>query len=315
MRDDAILPRHGVLTDSLRLQALEKKLMRIGVTFPQTEIGGDASGVKDYAQTVEALGFTHILAYDHVLGADLTNRPEWNGPYNLDSNFHEPFVMYGFLAGLTNTIELTTGIIIAPQRQTVLLAKQAAALDVLSGGRLRLGIGLGWNEVEYEALNEEFSNRGSRVEEQIEVLRRLWTQKSVDFQGKWHTISQAGLNPMPLQQPIPLWMGGGATERVQRRIARLADGWMPQLSTNEKGRETLETFKGYLRDYGRDLGQFGIDCGVRLENNKMDEAAARVETLRNFGATHISVSTMGQGLKGADAHLQQLEKFRVAVPS
>ncbi len=289
--------------------------MRIGATFPQTEIGSDAGGVRDYAQAVEAMGFTHILAYDHVLGADLTNRPDFQGPYNLDSGFHEPFVMYGYLAGLTKTIELTTGIIILPQRQTVLVAKQAAALDVLSGGRLRLGIGLGWNEVEYEALNEKFSNRGSRVQEQIEVMRALWTERSVNFKGKWHTVSEAGLSPMPIQQPIPVWMGGGTTERIQRRIARLADGWMPQLTPDEKGDEALETFRGYLREYGRDPAQFGIDGGIRLETNAIDAAAASVEAWRDLGATHLSVSTMGQGLTGPAAHIKRLEEFRAAVPA
>ena len=289
--------------------------MRIGAIFPQTEIGNDPGGVRDYAQAVEAMGFTHILAFDHVIGADLTNRPDWRGPYSLDSGFHEPFVLFGYLAGVTETIELTTGIIILPQRQTVLAAKQAAALDVLSGGRLRLGIGLGWNEIEFEALNEEFSNRGSRAEEQIELMRALWTEKSVDFKGKWHTVSEAGLNPMPVQQPIPVWMGGGASERILRRIARLADGWMPQLTPDEKGREALETFRGYLREYGRDPEQFGIDGWVRVASGAVDDAAAQVEAWRGLGATHVSVNTMGQGLSGAAAHIERLEEFRAAVPA
>jgi probable F420-dependent oxidoreductase len=289
--------------------------MRIGATFPQTEIGSDSGGVKDYAQAVEAMGFTHILAYDHVIGADLKNRLDWKGPYNMDSGFHEPFVLYGYIAGLTNTIELATGIIILPQRQTVLVAKQAAALDVLSRGRLRLGVGLGWNEVEYEALNEEFGNRGSRVEEQIELMRALWTHKSVDFNGKWHTVSEAGLNPMPIQQPMPVWMGGGANERIRRRIARLADGWMPQLTPDDRGGEALEVFRGYLREYGRDPDKFGIDCGIRLATGSMDRAASNVEAWRGLGATHISVNTMGQGLSGAAAHIKCLEEFRSTVPA
>lgn len=288
--------------------------MRIGATFPQTEIGSDAIGVKDYAQAVEAMGFTHILTYDHVIGADLTNRPDWKGPYNLNSGFHEPFVLYGYLAGLTKTIELVTGVIILPQRQTVLVAKQAAALDVLSQGRLRLGVGLGWNEVEYEALNEEFGNRGSRVEEQIELMRALWTEKSVDYKGKWHTVSEAGLHPMPVQQPIPVWMGGGANERIRRRIARMADGWMPQLTPDDSGGEALEAFRGHLREYGRDPDKFGIDCGVRVATGSIDEAATNVEAWRGLGSTHISVNTMGQGLSGAEAHIKRLEEFRSAVP-
>lgn len=287
--------------------------MRIGATFPQTEIGDDAVGVKDYAQAVEAMGFTHILAYDHVIGADLTNRPGWKGPYDLDSGFHEPFVMFGFVAGITKTIELKTGIIILPQRQTVLVAKQAAALDVLSQGRLRLGIGIGWNQVEFEALNEEFTNRGSRVEEQIELMRALWTERSVDFKGKWHTVSEAGIYPLPVQQPIPVWMGGGATEKVRRRIARLADGWLPQLTPDEQGLEVLEEFRGFLHEYGRDPANFGIDSGVRLTGS-IEDTAANVESWRQMGATHVSLNTMGQGLSGADAHIKRLEEFRLAVP-
>ena len=289
--------------------------MRIGAIFPQTEIGSDPGGVRDYAQAVEAMGFAHILAFDHVIGADLTNRPDWKGPYNLDSGFHEPFVLFGYLAGVTETIELTTGIIILPQRQTVLAAKQAAALDVLSGGRLRLGIGLGWNEVEFEALNEEFGNRGSRAEEQIELMRALWTEKSVDFRGKWHTVTEAGLNPMPVQQPIPLWMGGGASDHIQRRIARLADGWMPLIRPGEDGDEVLGRFRGYLQEYGRAADQFGIDGWVRVASGDTDGAAAQVESWRGLGATHVSVNTMGEGLSGAAAHIRRLEEFRAAVPA
>ncbi len=289
--------------------------MRIGAIFPQTEIGSDPGGIREYARAVEAMGFTHILAFDHVIGADLANRPDWKGPYNVDSGFHEPFVLFGYLAGVTETIELTTGIIILPQRQTVLAAKQAAALDVLSGGRLRLGIGLGWNEVEFEALNEEFGNRGSRAEEQIELMRALWTEKSVDFRGKWHTVTEAGLNPMPVQQPIPVWMGGGSNERILRRIARLADGWMPLMTPDEKGAKAMETFRGYVREYGRDPGQFGIDGWVRVASGAADAAASQVEAWRGLGATHVSVNTMGEGLSGAAAHIKRLEEFRAAVPA
>ena len=169
--------------------------MRIGVVFPQTEIGADAAVIKDYAQTAEELGFHHILAYDHVVGANPARRPGWKAPYSYLDKFHEPFVLFGYLAGLTRKIELVTGIIILPQRQTVLVAKQAAALDVLSGGRLRLGIGIGWNPVEYEALGADFKNRGLRSEEQVEVLRKLWTQDLVTFAGRWHKITDAGINP------------------------------------------------------------------------------------------------------------------------
>ena len=179
------------------------KNMKVGVVFPQTEIGADPTAVKDYAQASEDLGFSHLLAYDHVLGANPASRPDWRAPYSHLDMFHEPFVLFGYLAGLTQRIELVTGIIILPQRQTVLVAKQAAALDVLSKGRLRLGIGIGWNAVEYEALGEDFKNRGRRSEEQIDVLRKLWTQQLVTYNGQWHKITDAGINPLPVQRPIP----------------------------------------------------------------------------------------------------------------
>ena len=183
--------------------------MRIGVIFPQTEIGSDHGIIREYTEAVESLGYDHLLVFDHVLGVDTGNYPAWSGVYRLEDQFHEPFVLFGYMAAITKRIELTTGIVILPQRQTALVAKQAAEVDVLTNGRLRLGIGIGWNHVEYEALGENFHNRGVRSEEQIVLMRKLWTEESVNFSGKWHTIPHAGLNPMPVQQPIPIWLGGG----------------------------------------------------------------------------------------------------------
>ena len=187
--------------------------MKLGVVFPQTEIGSDPAGVREYAQAAEAMGYNHVIAFDHVLGANAESRPGWSGAYRHTDSFHEPFVLYGFLAGVTNDIELVTAVIILPQRQTALVAKQAAAVDVLSNGRLRLGVGIGWNAVEYEALGENFGDRGRRSEEQIELMRRLWTEDLITYEGRWHKITDAGLNPLPVQQPIPVWFGGaGATD-------------------------------------------------------------------------------------------------------
>ncbi|HLE81312.1 MAG TPA: LLM class F420-dependent oxidoreductase, partial [Dehalococcoidia bacterium] len=194
--------------------------MQLGVVFPQTEIGADPGGVRNYVQAVEQMGYAHLAIYDHVLGADPTNRPDWRGPYTSKTLFHEPMVLFGYLAALTQRLELVTSIIILPQRQTALVAKQAAEIDVLAQGRFRFGVGIGWNQVEYEALGEDFHNRGRRMEEQIAVLRALWTQEVVTFEGKWHRITEAGINPLPVQRPIPIWMGGGA-EPVLQRIARL----------------------------------------------------------------------------------------------
>src|SRR6185503_1086777 len=182
--------------------------MRLGVVFPQLEIGADPAVIKDYAQTTEGLGYDYLLAFDHVLGANPNRLGGWQGPYTHESMFHEPFVLFGYLAGLTQRLELVTGVIILPQRQTVLVAKQAAEVDVLSGGRLRLGIGTGWNQVEYESLGASFADRGERIVEQVDLLRRLWTEPLVSFEGRWHRVSGAGLNPLPVQRPIPIWMGG-----------------------------------------------------------------------------------------------------------
>lgn len=197
--------------------------MRIGVVFPQTEIGQDPAVIRDYAQAVESMGFTHLLAFDSVVGANPDRPGGWDSPYTYQHAFHEPFVLFGFCAAVTRRIELVTGVIILPQRQTALVAKQAAEVDVLSGGRLRLGIGVGWNTVEFEALGEYFGNRGKRVEEQLEVMRRLWTQELVTFEGQWHRVPDAGIRPLPVQRPIPIWMGGDS-DAVIRRAARLADG-------------------------------------------------------------------------------------------
>ena len=196
--------------------------MKFGVVYPQVEFGNDFKAVRDYATLAEELGYHHVLAYDHVLGANPERPGGWNGPYTHQTPFQEPLVLFAFMAGVTTRIRFTTGIIILPQRQTALVAKQAATLDVLSGGRLRLGVGIGWNEVEYSALNQDFHNRGRRIEEQVEVLRLLWQQPLVTYSGRWHTIPDAGLNPLPIQQPIPIWFGGHS-EPVLKRTARLDD--------------------------------------------------------------------------------------------
>src|SRR5712692_436283 len=194
--------------------------MQIGVVFPQTEIGAAVDGVRAYGLRVEELGFRHVLVYDHVLGADPEVHKPWNGPYDVHTTFHEPFVLFGYLAALISR-ELVTGIIILPQRQTVLVAKQAAEVDLLTSGRFRLGVGLGWNPVEYEALGKDFSNRGKRLDEQVTLLRRLWTEPTVTHDGTYERVTGAGLAPLPVQRPIPVWLGAVA-ERALRRVGRLA---------------------------------------------------------------------------------------------
>ena len=282
--------------------------MKLGVVFPQTEIGSDPGALREFAQAAEDLGYSQILAYDHVLGADPTDRSDWKGAYTMHDSFHEPFVLFGYLAGLTKEITLATGIIILPQRQTVLVAKQAAEVDVLSNGRLRLGIGLGWNRVEYEALGEDFHNRGRRVEEQIKVLRALWTQESVTFEGEWHTITGAGLNPLPIQRPIPIWMGGKA-DAVVRRVGALADGWIPPIKPDADGRKRVEQMYAFAGEAGRDPSAIGISGRTDI-NGTEDDWATAVAAWHDLGATHLDVSTMRAGLESPQHHIDAIRRFK-----
>ena len=288
--------------------------MKIGVVFPQIEFSSDPAAVRDYAQAAESLGYTHILAYDHILGANPDRPGGWNGPYTFKNPFLEPFILFSFMAGLTRSIEFTTGIIILPQRQTTLVAKQAATLDVLSSGRLRLGIGLGWNKVEYASLNENFHNRGRRIVEQVEVLRLLWTQPLVNFQGRYHTIPDAGLNPLPVQRPIPVWFGGHSAEQLER-AARLADGWMPNYRSAADARPALDTLDRLLAQAGRLRSQFGLE--PRLKYAKGDPQAW--ETSRRewqaAGATHLTIDTMNCGFTTPAAHIQAIQTFAKAMLS
>lgn len=283
--------------------------MRLGVVFPQTEIGAHPEGIKDYAQAAEDLGFRHILAYDHVIGADTASRPGWKPPYSHLDSFHEPFVLFGYLAGLTRKVEFVTGIIILPQRQTVLVAKQAAALDVLSGGRLRFGIGIGWNPVEYEALGENFHNRGRRSEEQIDLLRKLWTQELVTFDGRWHKVTDAGINPLPVQRPIPLWFGGG-DNRALRRLARLGDGWFPLMAPDNKLSATIERIRNDAREAGRDPDTIGIEGRIAYGQGLPESWLKDLEAWQKLGATHVSFTTMKAGLSGPAAHIEAIRRFQ-----
>jgi probable F420-dependent oxidoreductase len=233
-------------------------------------------------------------------------------PYTHESPFHEPFVLFGYLSAVTSKLELTTGIVILPQRQTVLVAKQAAEVDVLSRGRLRLGVGLGWNPVEYEALGEDFRNRGRRVEEQITLLRLLWTQELVDFEGRYHRVRRAGLNPLPVQRPIPIWMGGSA-DRALRRIARIADGWISQLAPSPQAAEVLDRVRGYVREAGRDPDRFGLEGRVHLGTTPADRWPEAVRIWKELGGTHLSVNTMRSGFRTPQEHLEALRNFREAL--
>ena len=286
--------------------------MKLGVTFPQTEIGTDPGAIREFAQTVEGLGFNHLLVYDHVLGADTSHYKDWSGTYTKADMFHEPFVLYGYLAAVTSSIELTTGIIILPQRQTALVAKQAAEVDVLSGGRLRLGIGIGWNHVEFEALGQDFRVRGKRSEEQIELMRKLWMNETVTFNGKWDTVTAAGLNPLPVQRPIPIWLGGNA-EQVLKRVATLSDGWILTGSPSEATQQRLERIHTYAEQADRDPSSIGIEGGVRVAEGGPDVWMKTLEAWDALGATHVCLNTMNAGFKTVAEHLDAVRRFHEAA--
>ncbi|MGC9348014.1 MAG: LLM class F420-dependent oxidoreductase [Anaerolineae bacterium] len=286
--------------------------MKYGVVFPQTEIGADVSDVRRYAEAAEGLGYDYLLAFDHVIGADPSRPGPWQGgPYNYESMFHEPMVLFGYLAGIVRELEFTTGILILPQRQTVLVAKQAAEVDRLSGGRLRLGIGVGWNPLEYEALGQDFHTRGKRQAEQVALLRKLWTQRLVNFKGNFHNVPGGGIYPLPIQQPIPIWFGGGA-DAVLRRMARLGDGWIPNTSSPERLADMLEKLRGYIEDAGRDPDAFGVDVRLDMRRVPEDTWAERVERLHPLGVTHVCVNTMNMAFS-VDEHIEAIGRFKATV--
>ena len=288
--------------------------MRVGVVFPQIEIGADVAGVKAYAQAVEQMGYQHLMAYDHVIGADTSVRPNWSGPYTVDSMFHEPLVVFGYLAGVAPRLELVTGVIILPQRQTVLAAKQAAEVDVVTAGKFRFGVGIGWNEVEYEALGMDFRTRGRRFEEQIELMRLLWTQKVVTFEGKYHCVTAAGLNPLPIQRPIPVWIGASAAPAI-RRAAHLGDGYFPQRPLDGSWAATFDKIDQWLGEVGRDRSSFGIEARINTAKTSPDQWKREADEWRARGATHLTVNTMNDGLRGPDAHVEKLRQAYQALTS
>jgi probable F420-dependent oxidoreductase len=285
--------------------------MKIGLVFPQTEFGNDPAALHDYTQTAESLGFSHIMAYDHVLGANPDRPGGWRGPYTHQTPFHEVFVLFSFMAALTTTLEFITGILILPQRETAVVAKQAASLDVLSNGRFRLGIGVGWNKVEMESIGFDFHTRGQRIEEQIEVLKLLFTQELVSFNGNWHDIADAGLNPLPVQRPIPIWLGGHA-DVVLRRVARKGDGWLPGYRTAESAKESLDKLAEYLMENGRSPDNIGLEPRLHYKDGP-DAWQNYLAGWQEAGATHISFNTMDAGFDTPQKHLRAIEKFAKTI--
>ena len=294
--------------------------MQVGAVFPQLEIGTDPEVIARYARTVEELGYDHLVIFDHVLGADASRSGGWTGVYDHRSMFHEPFVFYGYLAAITARLKLATAVIVLPQRQTALVAKQAAEVDVLSRGRLILGVGIGWNEVEYEALGMSFTNRGKRIEEQIAVMRALWTEEVVDFKGRWHRVDRAGINPLPIQRPIPVWMGGGwdgrkraIIEPALRRIARIADGWFTHLPANDDGRAAMDAFRRLVREEGRDPAKVPVEGRLPAAKSGPEEWKRGIATFQEMGVTGVELNTMGAHYRSIDEHLEALRGFRGLV--
>jgi probable F420-dependent oxidoreductase len=291
--------------------------MKAGVIFPQTECGTDVAAIGEFVGAVEAMGFDHLFVADHVLGADprFHSHPSL-ATYSHEAVVHEALTLLAYLAALTRRLTLATGILILPQRQTALVAKQAAQIDLLSGGRLRLGVGVGWNAVEFEALNETFENRGRRSAEQVEVLRALWTRPVVDFRGEFHRISHAGLNPMPIQRPIPIWFGVGSREQpvppdaALRRIARLADGWSPNFAPDDQGRALVARVHQYAREAGRDPATLPLEGRIRLARQDAGGWRKQIEAWTALGATHVIAELRNAGLEFPRGHLDALHTFR-----
>jgi len=276
-------------------------------------MGNDPAVIRDFAQAMEGAGFNHIVAAEHVAGGH-PDRLRDERVHTYDVVYHDPFVLFSFMAAVTTTLEFCTAILILPQRQTFVVAKQAADLDLLSNGRLRLGVGSGRNWMEYEVLDQEFANRGRRMEEQIEVLRLLWTNELVTFDGSFHHIDRMGINPLPVQRPIPIWMGSytRVVEHVIKRIARVADGWFPQFPPNDDFRSLMERFRGYARDAGRDPDAIGIECGVRIAVGDSSETWVKTaQAYRDIGATQLRVFVTGE--PSLQQRIDLLANWREAV--
>lgn len=286
--------------------------LTLGAVLPTTEIDADPAAIRDFAQAVEAMGFEHLLIYDHVLGADISVHTDLAGaPYTKDTPFHEIFVTLGFIAAATERLKLATAVVVLPQRQTALAAKQVAQLAVLSGNRFRLGIGSGWNHVEYEALSENFRNRGRRQEEQVELMRRLWTEEVVNFEGEFHTVTAAGIAPRPTA-PIEVWFGGQAEPQL-RRCARIGDGWFPVTPPTPETAEQMERIRGYLREAGRAPASFGVEPQAQFRGGNPELWRSHLERWEQIGATHISIATMNAGLENTDDHINAARQYREAV--
>ena len=297
-----------------------KLAMKLGVALPIVDIGGEPGAIRDFVQAAEAIGYQGIAAPDHVLGVNVASRPEWTqGRARSTDLYHDPFVLFGFLAGCTKIEDFSTQVLILPQRQSVLVAKQAASLDVLSGGRFRLGIGVGWNEVEFTGLNENFHNRGRRSEEQVEVMQALWAAPHVDFTGKWHRVEDVGINPRPASGRVPLWYGDHA-EATLRRVVKYGDGWMPlAYGPGEEARAAFAKLRGMAEAAGRDPATIGIDTRVSAAGSEADWRTD-VGFWKSCGVTHLTLANYYQSghLRRIDGrtladHIAAMQRYHHAV--
>jgi probable F420-dependent oxidoreductase len=284
--------------------------MQLGAVFSHGEVGGDVASIRDWAQAVQDLGYDFVVISDHVVGADKAAYPELERVYPLESRLHEPLTLFAFLTGVAPRLGFLSSVVILPQRQAVLVAKQAAEVDVLSGGRLRLGVGIGWNPVEFTALGMEFRNRARRFEEQLAVMRKLWTERVVTFEGRYHSLRAEGINPLPVQQPIPLWIGASAEAAVKRACA-IGDGYLPLAPLAGGWQATMDKIHGWLSEAGRDPATFGVEGRLNAATGTPDEWATTIELWRGFQASHLSVGL--QGLGGVDAHVRRLREVRALV--
>ena len=285
--------------------------MEIGAVFPHNEIGTDPQAIKDYAQGVEDLGVTHLLIYDHVLGADRDRPGGFEGPYDKDVAFHEPFTTFAFVAAVTKNLDMITTVMILPQRQTVLVAKQAAELAILSNNRFKLGIGVGWNTVEYTGLNENFKNRGKRQEEQVELMRLLWESEVLEYKGDYHHIDKASINPRP-SKSVPIWFGGGAPQLIER-CADLGDGWIPLMGPIEAARKTLATIIEKRESKGLNWDNFGVQAQAQYAGGDAERWNKHAEKWRNLGASHIAIATHNAEPTNVDGHLGRIKEYLNAV--
>jgi probable F420-dependent oxidoreductase len=286
--------------------------VKIGVTFPHFDFGADRDALRKYIKTVVDCGYDYFLAYDHVLGADTTNRSGWSG-YTRDDGFHEIFTLFAYVAALAPELEMVSSVVILPQRQTALVAKQAAEIDILTAGNFRLGVGVGWNPVEYEALGEDFHTRGRREEEQVELLRQLWTEPVITFRGAFDTVIEAGLNPLPIQRPIPVWIGG-ATNVAVKRAARIGDGWFPMGPLDDAQRARLRLLRDTAVEHGRNPDEIGIDARIDTFRTGEENWERHLAAWQEAGADYVCVNAMNLGLD-IDGHCALLERFaKVAMP-